>query len=330
MRLSLICFFMAWTYGGYAHASASQKAYLFIAIPSYELNSHNSWYFHRSGESRLDELVRIFESRMKPLGFETEIVIDAQAHQLRFALTNATTAAVFWIGHAISSNTSTGMNIQSVVLDSNAVNVANLFQDVHPNIRWVGIVGCYMQGMIDRNKLQGRYKNNPILRIDAVDGLGVPSIDLNRSTSQAYIYLAALKRSYPQVICALNPANERPHFGRWIDVKRSHDQPRSHISFMVGEQFVGYLAKDEESVRFWVNNRIDTKRIEALRMDTRPTSDVIENLQISTQDSNIEWKNIRRADGTPIGKSRNVYVAQLNTIPPGHNERPPICPEGVL
>ena len=158
-----------------------------------ELNESRSWYRKKS-ETGLDELVRIFTERMKPLGFETKVITNASALDLSTALQSPTTGALFWVGHASRNINSEGLSFRGVVVDAGGNDVSRLFRKVHENIRWIGLVGCNAKSIIDEFRSQGSYRNNPILNIDSPDGLVLASKGLVESTTRAYSTLVTMRQ----------------------------------------------------------------------------------------------------------------------------------------
>lgn len=89
-------------------------------------------------------------------GFKIYIVHQADAQKLHSVLNNPQTHAIFWLSHggAAKSQSPGGMQASASLLDYNGDNVAKVFQRIHPNIKFVGIMGCnsniIMQGLLPK------------------------------------------------------------------------------------------------------------------------------------------------------------------------------------
>ena len=162
-------FICSFSYSALVHATSStkQKAWLMIALDKEELNAGRSaWSRGRRwlAETRFDELVRIFNETLKPadLGLEAQVVTEATAADLKMALRDPQTTALFWVSHASPTDSVGGLSMQGVIPDHEGANVSSLFKKIHPNVKWVGLIGCYTNTIINEYKEDGLYQANPI------------------------------------------------------------------------------------------------------------------------------------------------------------------------
>ena len=307
--LIIVSTFSIQAFGTYA----GQKAYLLIAQDLDELNGGRSWYFHRKGETRLDELVRFFTQRIGPMGFETEVITNATAFDLSKALQSPTTGALFWVGHASQNINSEGLSFQGVVVDSLGNDVSQLFRNVHENIRWIGLIGCNAKSIIDEFRSQGSYKNNPVLTIDSPDGLAIASKDLSYSTGQALLTLSTIKKRWPGFICDWEKKLGREHLGIPLEVyRKSPENPENAVSLIIKARnyLVGYLDSSENSNVFWVPSHVDISQLEVIQTSIKVDPPPLDELIISANSVNkktLTWNVLRRASGERLGATRNVF-----------------------
>ena len=290
----------------------SQKVWLMFTLSAEEINSDTSWFpwiLNEKSETRFDKIVRIFKEQIKPreLYIKVKLVTEATAVDLRDSLTDPSTVALFWIGHASPTINLVGFSLQGVVLDYNGSNVADIFKNIHPNVRWVSIIGCYSERMIEEYKRDGFYKFNPLLEINGYDGIAVLSYVLPDFTKRAHSFLRNEELDY--FICDWEQEIKQTYdlSGFFIRVSRMPSWSRSNIVITVNKHYLGFLSKDEESVQIWVPDEISTKMIEAVQVDLSIHQLLLEKLKIESVDRSHQWEVMSNKYGVPYGKDRNVY-----------------------
>lgn len=142
------------------------------------LETPRIWYRPKGWkvDGRLEE---IFKKHFTKSGYNIVVKHGVDFHELRKQLHNPNNIAVYWASHAAgTSNGTTGAGSAGAVLSINGKDVKDIFKSVHPNIRFLGLVGCDGQGILDEIARQGHYRYNPNLmthsftkKIDARRGL---------------------------------------------------------------------------------------------------------------------------------------------------------------
>ena len=318
-------FLLLW---GTAWASeGQQKAWLLIAQDLDELESGNSYYRKKDGESNLDQLTAIFKRRMEPLGLDVNIVTGAEFSDLRGAMKDPTTAALFWLGHGSATVNMGGLSAQGVLLDSKGVNVADLFREVHPNVRWVGIVGCHAEGIIQQYRKKKHYRFNPVLKIDAPSGFAIASKDLAGSANRAWLHLLTLRKSYPGPICDWEKSvNKRPPKGNFLTISRLPDQPhRSTLVLSSNGTYLGSLTPQDGEITLWAPERLSLQMLEVVQLNLASNTPPLETLRIESRSKSAHWKVIANSRGEPMGQTRNVYRRRGEITPEDRGERPSNC-----
>ncbi|MFG1493605.1 hypothetical protein [Halobacteriovorax sp. ZH4_bin.1] len=125
------------------------------------------------------KLEKIFKKHFDKSGYNIVVKHSVDFHELRRQLHNPNNIAVFWASHAAgTSQNTTGSNNMGAVLSINGKDVKDLFKSVHPNIRYLGLVGCDAEGILNEISREGHYRYNPNLithsftkKIDARKGL---------------------------------------------------------------------------------------------------------------------------------------------------------------
>jgi hypothetical protein len=106
---------------------------------------------------------------------------------------------IFWVSHAGSDSNpeDEGARWDDVVLDIYGNDVKEVFQRVHPNIRWLSVIGCNAQPIFDAYRKHGYYSSRLTIqsfnsKVDAIRGL---TFALNESATvlgdpmQSWTYL---------------------------------------------------------------------------------------------------------------------------------------------
>jgi hypothetical protein len=126
------------------------------------------------------KLAATFNSLFADSGFDIQVVQNANRYDLYQALHSSNTAGVFWISHETPLKGKEGsiVEVASALLDHQLSDVKSLFEEMNPNVKWVSIVACDSELII--NWLEGKSAS-----IDhQIQGFNTP-IDANRGLKQA-------------------------------------------------------------------------------------------------------------------------------------------------
>ena len=281
-----------------------------IALSTEELNASRSVWPRRRGstETRLDELVRIFNKNLKPadLGLETQVVTRATAADLKMALRDPQTTALFWLSHASPTHLLGGLSAQGVIPDHEGVNVSSLFKKIHPNVKWVGLVGCYTNTIINEYKEEGFYKTNPSLQINGYDGIVFPSPGLSSSVWKAHSHLRSSKEKWPRLTCEEQQEDENDNKGFFLTVSRLDSEHRSDVLISINGHFLDFLTQAEENIEFWVPDSVPIRKIEVIQANLEINLPPLELLSIKSMYGSVKWKALSYRDA-PLGKTRHLY-----------------------
>ena len=133
------------------------------------LETPRIWY-RKKGWKVDGKLEKIFKKHFKRSGYNVVIKHSADFHDLRRELHNPNNIAVFWTSHAAGTNQyTTGSMNTGAVLSINGKDVKDLFKSVHPNIRFLGLVGCSANGILREIFREGHYRYNPNLITHSFD-----------------------------------------------------------------------------------------------------------------------------------------------------------------
>lgn len=257
-------------------------------------------------------------NKIKKLDTEvtTKVIHGADQEDLYNALTDQKIDAVFWVSHAsfISSNSSSSsMSPQSMILDINSDNVAPIFQVIHPNMKFIGIIGCNTQSILDE-----------YLDEDQEDSISKDSnlryISKRRSIAQ-FALSRALRKFKKAIKYNLLPTekNKESTSGFDIEVKRTmqshipHNEIRS-IRVLSQGRVVGLIPKilpgESEIIKLKIPyNKDHNYKLElSTGQNIYTDSEKIHFGDLEVFNEKNSWEVFAKRDGTPFGINTIVYI----------------------
>jgi hypothetical protein len=145
---------------------ASSKVAVLISIE----NPDHRPLFRSKDWSLSQDLRQYFEKKMGTTPFEIVFFEKATQEVLHRELSNPDNIALFWISHATSFNTNnSGLGFDDTIIDSEGHNVKEIFQLIHPRMKYLSVLGCKAGPILDKIKAAGFYKNNQDLILYAKD-----------------------------------------------------------------------------------------------------------------------------------------------------------------
>lgn len=111
-----------------------------------------------SQNREIQEYEDAFRKYFTPQGYEVVIKHQADQYHLWKALHSPTTVALFWMSHGgWSERSCVGIGSQGMIADHRGFDVAPIFQEIHPNVRFLGVIACNAGSIIKHI-----FKNNKI------------------------------------------------------------------------------------------------------------------------------------------------------------------------
>ena len=125
-----------------------------------------AWYQPASWDINT-QLAADFRKAFANSGYQVVVKQGASATDLADALRSPENVGVFWLSHAASDSSShSALGDDNVVLDQYGVDVQNVFQLVHPNLKWLAVIGCESSPILSHFIKEGIYKDSPSLTIE--------------------------------------------------------------------------------------------------------------------------------------------------------------------
>jgi hypothetical protein len=190
----------------------------------------------------------IFRSYVVDRGFRVRAVHEADQYDLWSTLQDPTVVGVVWVSHGAGAFSGAGVGSEGALVDYQAFNVLPALQGIHPNLRFLGVVGCKSQEALEaylRN--HGVYQRNPKLVFQGFEG----TIDARQG----------LHTLMPQAMEVLDQPSVKSGFRGACPVESGYGiRVRRQISH-------GYASQAEAETD--LNSRPVRRRIPALRVQQR-------------------------------------------------------------
>ncbi len=278
-------------------ASFSAFAGDIVLMTSLELKNRNINYLEKK-----------FNTAFKDSGHELVIHHKADPKILYTVMTSEKTEAVIWVSHAAGEqNLKPGFKAEDIILDIWGNDVKNFFTLVPPNLKFIGLVGCQAQKIINGFTERGNYVNYPDLEIMSFEKKVRLYSAFKKTLKAAKEFLA--KAEQPKTIAA-----HKVEF----QVERSvyEESPTLQSAWLeIGDQVLAFFDVDqvlpvnEVSIAETVYNKIDRKNMKLFRSRTETSNDDSLGKLTIIPAQNIGSWNLFGRDGRPIGgKDQQLYV----------------------
>jgi hypothetical protein len=147
--------------------------------------------FAKKDWSISQKIAKVFEKKMQSLPYKLNIIEHATQKDLFVELFNPANVALFWVSHAnATAATGAGLSTENIIADRTGSNVRDLFQMIHPNLKYLGLIGCQAGPIIDDFHDKGFYADNDNLVIRASHKKVLARLELRRAIKEAKSILA--------------------------------------------------------------------------------------------------------------------------------------------
>jgi hypothetical protein len=261
-----------------------------------------------------------FREHFQNRGYNVVVQHDADQAVLWRALHYPGSVAVYWLSHAGDSGPQApGLSGGAVIVDRNGYDVTPVFQDVHPNLRFLAVIGCDSQHVLEQ-QLHSGISENPDLRlisfdhkVDAQDGLkralevgdrylGLPSVrrgyEPECATRQGYEVVVTRKLPCDNASEAKTfPAVRLENSGRVLGVFTATRGCRT-------QRLKTYLDESMGPVRAFELKLVEDSGTNAYML---PTDLELGELDFSEPWSGAQWRLFADSSGHAIGVTTHVY-----------------------
>jgi hypothetical protein len=162
------------------------------------LFSKKDWSIHK-------KLIQTFHKKENFLtlnNFTVKVYEGATQVELRKELLNPDNVGIFWVSHSSKNEElGHGVNARSSVVDINGNDVKKIFRHVHPNLRYLALIGCKAKPMIERFTGLKAYEFNSWLDIFSKDKEIDARAGMRRAVRAANVIFSNFKDQELQGVC---------------------------------------------------------------------------------------------------------------------------------
>ncbi len=306
MRLIQIIIILFFSFAAFA----SPKVALLVSLD----NPKHRPLFKTKKWKLSSELIEYFQKKMEKAPYELVIFDQADQETLHKELMNPDNIALFWISHAGSfKNKESGLGMEDVISDFYGKNLKDIFQLIHPNLRYLSVLGCKAEPILNTIKTAGFYEHNNELHIYAKTKNIFPKTEIRRSIDdfkKKFSTFSDINQScpthkgYPLHITRTIPLTVDPlgqetavkilNRGRLLGLfpKAKPGETQSRTVYLTAES--NYRAQDLKIV-------VDSGEL------SKDNPQLIGSFEISSPALNGNWKAFQDGDGNILGVTHNVY-----------------------
>jgi hypothetical protein len=252
------------------------------------------------------KLIDQFRKHYTGIDLPLKIIGNALQEDLHRELLNPDNEALFWVSHANSFKQTEGIGNEDTIIDVEGNNVKDLFQMIHPSLKFMAVLGCKTAPIIEEFKKKGYFQDNQQLVIYSRD----KKIEGQREIKKA---LNAFKKmsSKDSPSCL-----EKEGFKLMISRKIGQSGHGLSLKIMNRGKFLGLLPSgrpgDIQKIEFFVPQ---PKSIQDLKLiiDTDPKG--TDRISVESEAFDGEWKVFQDVKGRPIGVNQHIYRFSGTIIP---------------
>ena len=127
----------------------------------------------RDSEIHLESMAEeMFRKRFQGTDLEVRVVHRATLSSIRAELLDRDTVAAFYFAHSAQEQkvALAGAVAEGKIADFRGYDVKDAFQNVHPGLRYLAVIGCQSSGIFERFRSLGVYADRPDLKIRGFEG----------------------------------------------------------------------------------------------------------------------------------------------------------------
>jgi hypothetical protein len=227
-------------------------------------------------------------------------------------MTSEQTEAVIWVSHAAGEQElKPGFKAEDIILDNWGNDVKNFFTLVPKNLKFLGLVGCQAQKIVDGFRARGNYDSRPDLQIMGFEKKVRLYSAFDKTIETAAKFLAGQSSANSE-----SPFSSSITFN--ITRESFEESPSLQAGWLeVGDQVLAFLDVNEVSVTGSVDevvfNKIERKNMKFFRAKSETSVDESMGKLVIAPEMNIGSWTLFAKDGRPIGgKDQQLYVYKKN------------------
>ena len=251
-------------------------------------------------------LEKKFNKVFRNSGHQLVIHHKADPKTLYQVMTSENTEAVIWVSHAAGEHElKPGFKAEDIILDNWGNDVKNFFTLVPKNLKFIGLVGCQAQKIIDGFRSRGNYDAHPDLQIMSFEKKVrlYSAFDKTVKAAAAYMAKAPVSTSLSSLAIEMN-----------IERVSYEDSPSLQAGWVeLGDQVLSFFDVNETSALASISEnvfgKIERKNIKFHRAKSSASVDESMGKLEITPSVNVGTWTLFAKDGRPIGgKDQQLYV----------------------
>lgn len=165
LNLSLINFFF--TSFGFAD---QQKVVFITSLNTSSIKNISTFFNKNYYQDYVEDLEEMFLDRFSKTNYKIEIISDADQFEVWHVLHDPRNIAVLWLSHAGFENSPIPGNLikSSKIIDSKGYDITPVFEKIHPNLRFLAVIGCFSKNVMNnlpRQSHDPKHPDHPFLRL---------------------------------------------------------------------------------------------------------------------------------------------------------------------
>ncbi len=242
-----------------------------------------------------EKLEKVFLRKLKKKDLELVVLPFTRQDELRAELLNPNNHAIFWVGH---SNAEAGLAAAGIY-DDQGFNMKEVFQEIHQNIKFLGLVGCQALPFVESLKKSSYWNLNSHLSTYAREKRTDARSGLKRAIKA---FLKMDKKEAP--VCHEKEVIQ-------VRVTRSSDKELSSARIIRKGQLVGSFDENQEEITIELPLGLSKSELKLVLESGAPnntkTKFNLGRLQFEAEDESLSWKLFADRDGNPLGFGSHVY-----------------------
>lgn len=288
-RILILLFIGLWSVSGFAE---SQRRVVMLVSLDPETNRpplrFRSWDIN-------EKLEKTFRRKLRKENLELVILPFARQDEIRNELLNPNNHAVFWVGHANRAEDLTSAGLY----DDRGFNLKELFQEVHQNIKFLGLVGCRALPFVKALKEKGHWDLNTHLNFYARE----KKTDARKGLKRA---IKAFIKSKPTKAPTCHEVEKYE-----VTVTRHSNEELSSARILRKGQLIGTFEKGETYKTIYLPVGLKKSEYKLVFESGAPNNTThafnLGKLEFSSNSPELTWKLFADRNGKPLGFGNNIY-----------------------
>lgn len=258
----------------------------------------------RTENEKLEKDIEIiFRKTYENSVYDIEITHLASPLLLWNSLNDQQAVGLFWVSHAKESHVlASAINDPGSILDAYGNNVKDLFKKTTPSLRFLSVIGCETQSILDNYKIQGFYSNNLIIN------------SYNKKITAKHSFKKSLKFSKKILLdeerIMAPPIDKMDETKVKLRLEGLNPLANQLIKIELGNEIIAVHEIDSDSLEIFLEsewwNKIENKNIKVTLLGEGP----LPHLSIEMNGIHL-WKLFTK-DGKAIGREKNLYLFSPN------------------